>query len=229
MDDHPLNQTRGWPRGAGLLVVGLLVGLAVGWLAWRGTGGGDPPARGPESTGDRTVVDGVDVTNDPTRGPADAPVRIVEFSDFQCPFCSRFARQTAPLLRRQYGDSVRWIFVNNPLTSIHPRAYDAALAGECAADQGRFWGWYDAIFSGTHGLSDSDFSEIAELLGMDVKKFDRCVRDADHAAEVSADMAEARKYYILGTPTFFINGQRVEGALPAEAFATIIDSLLSRS
>jgi protein-disulfide isomerase len=179
---------------------------------------------GPE--GD-TVVEGVSVAHDPVRGPNDAPVTIVEFSDFECPFCTRFAQKTAPLLRRQYGDRIRWIFVNNPLQSIHPRAYDLALAGECAHEQDHFWDYYDAMFSDRYGKSDDGIASAARDIGTDTERFETCYRNANYAQEVADDLKEAQKFYILGTPTFFINGRRLEGALPAETFAAVIDSILA--
>lgn len=219
----------GLGRGAGLLVVGLLAGLAVGWLAWRGADGGpgsDPGPMNAVEPGERVTVEGVDVTRDPALGPEDAPVTIVEFSDFECPFCARFANNTAPVLRRQYGDRIRWIFVNNPLQSIHPRAYDAGLAGECAAEQGKFWEFYDAVFTGRHGLSNSDLMAIGREVGVDMERYRTCFENAEYAEEMAEDIKEGQKFYILGTPTFFINGHRLEGAQPPEAFAAVIDSIL---
>jgi protein-disulfide isomerase len=172
------------------------------------------------------MVDGIDVSNDPVLGPDDAPVTIVEFSDFECPFCARFATQTAPLLRAQYGERIRWIFVNTPLRSIHPRAYDAAIAGECVGEEGKFWEFYDAMFSGRFGTSDEELAAAAAAVGADPDRFETCYRNADPAPEVAADEQEARKFYVLGTPTFFVNGQRLEGAQPPEVFAAVIDSIL---
>ena len=211
---------------ASLLVLGLVVGLAVGWLVWRERGPGAAASTGGGVAGG-TMVEGIDVSNDPVEGPADAPVTIVEFSDFECPFCARFANQTAPLLRSQYGDSIRWIFVNYPLESIHPKAYDLALAGECAGAQERFWDFYRALFSGRYGSDRSDATAAARDLGLDVERFEGCLTAAEHAGEVAADLREGQKFYILGTPTFFVNGKRMEGALPPEAFAAVIDSILS--
>lgn len=228
MDDPTVSRSR---PGASvtLLVVGLVVGLAVGWIVWSAPAGSEESASAsPARTGTagETIVDGVNVTDDPVLGPADAPVTIVEFSDFECPFCTRFANQTAPLLRSQYGDRVRWIFVNNPLRSIHPDAYDAALAGECAAAEGRFWDFYDAMFAGGTDASDQAVLAAARKIGLDVEEFESCWRNATYAEELAADIKEAQKFYILGTPTFFINGRRLEGAQPPEAFASIIDSIL---
>lgn len=215
-------------RAVTLIAVGALAGLAIGWIAWRNA---EPDAgsfvSGPAPTTGVELADGVDVSHDPVLGSADAPITIVEFSDFECPFCSRFATQTAPALRRQYGDRIRWIFVNYPLQSIHPNAYEAALAGECAAEQGRFWPFYDELFSGRHPLSRSGYVDAAEAIELDQERFETCYGNADHAEEVALDIKEGEKFYILGTPTFYVNGKRMEGAQRPEAFAVVIDSLLA--
>jgi protein-disulfide isomerase len=227
VDDPSLNAPpRRKGRTAILVGAAALVGLAAGWLAFRTSDGatGDRPAV--ESGVD--IVEGVDVSHDPVLGPADAPVTIVEFSDFECPFCSRFARETAPALRRQYGDDIRWIFVNYPLQSIHPNAYEAALAGECAAEQERFWPFYDALFSGRYQLTRGDYARAAAEIGLDEPRFEACYENADPAAEVALDIEEGQKFYILGTPTFYVNGKRMEGAQRPEAFAAVIDSILSQ-
>jgi protein-disulfide isomerase len=117
--------------------------------------------------------------------------------------------------------------VNYPLRSIHPNAYEAALAGECAVEQDRFWPFYDALFSGRYPLSSSGYQEAARDVGLDTDRFETCYDNADHAAEVALDMKEGEKFYILGTPTFYLNGKRMEGAQRPEAFAAVIDSILS--
>jgi protein-disulfide isomerase len=229
VDDPALSEPRrGVGRIAGWVVLGAALGLAAGWLAWRG--GGAAAARsgeGVEAAAGVDYVHGVDVSNDPALGPPDAPITIVEFSDFECPFCSRFAQSTAPALRRHYGERIRWIFVNYPLRSIHPNAYEAALAGECAAEQDRFWPFYDALFGGRYELSSSGYAAAARDIGVDEKRFETCYRNADHAPEVALDIQEGEKFYILGTPTFYVNGKRMEGAQRPEAFAAVIDSILA--
>jgi protein-disulfide isomerase len=226
VDDPSLTETRtGKRRLVGLVVAAALAGLAVGWLAFRD--GTDGAAAGGAAPAGIEIVEGVDVTRDPVLGAADAPITIVEFSDFECPFCSRFATQTAPALRRQYGERIRWIFVNYPLRSIHPNAYEAALAGECATEQERFWPFYDAMFSGRHGIDADGYVEAAEAVGLEMERFRTCYRNADHADEVALDIKEGEKFYILGTPTFYVNGKRMEGAQPPEAFAAVIDSILA--
>jgi len=239
MDDQPVSEgtegrsrSRGLGPAASLVAAGLLVGLAVGWIAWRGASARDTgPVVTIGSDGDapNEYVEGVSVANDPVQGPDGAPITIVEFSDFECPFCARFARNTAPRLRAQYGDRIRWIFINYPLESIHPRAYDAALAGECVHTRGDFWKFYEAMFEGEHDLSRSSMADVAESIGIDREAFETCLEDAEHAPEVAADIREGRKFYILGTPMFFVNGVRLEGAQPAEVFASVIDSILAGS
>lgn len=237
MDDSPVTwdapeapsadkRQRGLGPAASMLVLGILIGLGIGWLAWWGAPGTGPAVTTRTSPASSTLVHGVDVGSDPVLGPENAPVTIVEFSDFECPFCEKFARETAPALRRQYGDQIRWIFVNNPLQSIHPKAYDLALAGECAHEQGLFWEWYNVMFSGRFGTDDEAVAAAGRAIKVDEEQFDACYRNADHAAEVATDLKEAQKFYILGTPTFFVNGHRLEGALPAEVFAEVIDELL---
>ena len=229
MDDPALTEPRpgGAGRTVGWIALGLIAGLAAGWLVWRGGEASPGDGSAPESAAGVEYVHGVDVSNDPVLGPPNAPITIVEFSDFECPFCSRFARSTAPALRRQYGDRIRWIFVNYPLRSIHPNAYEAALAGECAADQGRFWPFYDALFSGRHPLSGDGYAAVAGEIGLDEERFETCYRNADPAHEVLLDIQEGEKFYILGTPTFYVNGKRMEGAQRPEAFAAVIDSILA--
>lgn len=228
MDDQPLSDPRrGLGRAASLVVLGALAGLTIGWLAWRAR---DATSSGPTAAtavAGVEYVEGVDVSNDPVLGPADAPITIVEFSDFECPFCARFARQTAPALRRQYGDAIRWIFVNYPLRSIHPNAYEAALAGECAVEQEQFWPFYDALFSGRYPISAPGYTAAARDVGLDLERFEICYENADYAAEVALDIKEGEKFYILGTPTFYVNGKRMEGAQRPEAFAAVIDSILA--
>jgi protein-disulfide isomerase len=228
VDDPSLNEpAKRKGRTVALVAGGALAGLAAGWLAFRQTDA-SPGADRPAVASGIDIVEGVDVSHDPVLGPPDAPITIVEFSDFECPFCSRFALETAPALRRQYGDRIRWIFVNYPLQSIHPNAYEAALAGECAAEQERFWPFYDALFSGRHELSGDGYEAAAAQVGLDQERFSACYRNADHAEEVALDIKEGEKFYILGTPTFYVNGKRMEGAQRPEAFAAVIDSILAQ-
>jgi protein-disulfide isomerase len=163
----------------------------------------------------------------PTLGPAQAPVQIVEFSDFQCPYCA----QVAPVLRAlpgTYGDKVRIIFRNFPLV-IHPQAVGAAEAAQCAHVQGKFWEYHDRLFANQQALGPDDLKRQAATVGLDASAFGACLDGHTFAGAVEADAREAQRYGVSATPTFFINGRFVSGALSREAFQQIIDEELGRA
>ncbi len=165
----------------------------------------------------------------PTKGKAGAPVTLVEFSDFQCPFCNRFA----PTLRQvseKYGDKVQIIYRQYPLTSIHPNAFKAAEASLCAYEQGKFWQLHDAMFADQTRLKVSDLKETAARLGVDRKKFDTCIETGKYVEQIQKDMSEGSKFGITGTPAVFINGVELKGgAVPFETVAAAIDKELDRA
>ena len=161
---------------------------------------------------------GVVVSNDPRIGDPDAPVVIVEFSDFQCPHCADFHTNTFPALRSLYGDRVRWFFVNRFYTAPHPHAEAAAIAAECANRQGRFWEYAAALFERQSELGPDLFVQTADQLGLDRASFDQCRQDPAVTAEVGADQVEADRLNIEGTPTFIVNGRRILGAQPLGVF-----------
>lgn len=156
-----------------------------------------------------------------TRGPAEAPVTIVEFSDFQCPYC----RNVQPTLKRiaeSYGDKIRLVFKHLPLTDIHPRALPAALAAFCAGEQGAFWQYHDALFA-SDDLSPEWLGQTAARLGLHPPRFESCLGSEKARAAVLGDAQEARRLGINGTPTFVINGQPVSGAVSFNEFKGLID------
>jgi len=163
----------------------------------------------------------------PASGPADAKITMVEFSDFQCPYCSR-AAATVKELEKAYAGKLRLVFRNYPLP-FHSDAPKAAEAGACAADQGKFWEMHDAMF--THQsdkLSVEGLKELARgIAGLDAVKFDGCLDGGSKKAVVDADMADAQKAGVRGTPAFFINGRSLSGALPIEQFKEVIDAELA--
>jgi protein-disulfide isomerase len=169
----------------------------------------------------------VEVADAPTRGKASAPVTIVEFSDFECPFCVR-ARPTLKRIAEVYGDKVRIAFRDYPLP-IHPHAPKAAEAAACAADQGKFWEMHDKLFGASPKLEVADLKRYAGEVGLDSASFDACLDDGRHAASVKANIAAGSGYGVNATPAFFINGRLVSGALPFERFAEIIDDELERA
>src|SRR5262249_6614274 len=157
---------------------------------------------------------------------ANAPVTIVEFSDFLCPFCRR-AQPTLSAIEKRYGDKVRFAFRDYPLEQLHPGATRAAEAARCATDQGKFWPYHDRLFQKATASPD-DLKTYAGEVGLDVAKFNECFASGKHAAAVQKDMHEGSRLGIGGTPAFFINGRMVSGAQPLEAFAQIIDDELAR-
>jgi len=161
----------------------------------------------------------------PSRGPADARVTVEEWSDFQCPFCSRGA-QTVTQLRQKYGDKIRIVFRQAPLP-FHDHARQAALASLAAHEQGRFWEFHDALFAHQNALDRASLEALAGKLGLDVARFRRSLDANTWGAYVDQELAEMRSRGIQGTPTFFINGEAVVGAQPIEEFTKRIDAALA--
>lgn len=173
----------------------------------------------------------------PVLGDRAAGVGIVEFSDFECPFCRRFHTTVHPLLKRDYIDTgkAQMIFRDLPL-DFHPRARGAAQAANCAGEQGRYWDMADALFDGQERLGDELYRDLAGTLGLDLARFHACLQDPAGAAAIEQSLREAAAFGVDGTPTFFIGrveGDRlvdahvVVGAQPYPALAQVIDSLLS--
>jgi Na+:H+ antiporter, NhaA family len=152
-----------------------------------------------------TLSPPVDAARDHVRGPADAPVTLVEYGDFQCPYCGEAYPVVKRLLER-FGDRLRFVFRHMPLADLHPRAPAAAQAAEAAAAQGRFWEMHDRLFEHQLELRDSDLRGHAEAIALDVERFDRDLGDAVHAARVEADHQSAARSGVPSTPRFFING-----------------------
>lgn|SRR5574341_734022 len=183
----------------------------------------------PQPTPVPQYVPNVSEDDDPVLGPDNAPVTIVEFSDFQCPYCKRFVDQTFNQLREEYGDQIRIVYRDFPLSSIHPDAELAAEAAECAADQGKFWEMHDTIFANqTLGIGRDALLGFAEDVGLDMEEFTTCLDNGTHRDEIAKDLQDGTSYGVSGTPTFFINGYRLVGAQPIEAFRTLIDQELDK-
>jgi predicted DsbA family dithiol-disulfide isomerase len=168
----------------------------------------------------------VDVGDAPVRGNPAAPVTVVEFSDFQCPYCAR-ARPAVNQVREVYGDEVRIVFRHFPL-GFHTQAPKAGEAAVCAGEQGRFWEMHDRMFAQPGRLAVPDLKEHAASLGLDTRAFDQCLDSGRHAGLVERDTAAGARYGVSGTPAFFINGRPLVGAQPFEAFARVIDDELER-
>jgi protein-disulfide isomerase len=161
-----------------------------------------------------------------SRGPDDAIVTIIEFSDFHCPYCGRVVKTIDKVLAK-YPTQVRFVFRNLPL-GIHPRAIAAAEAAACAGNQGNFWDYHDLIFRDRKADSDEDFELHASRLGLDMQVFRQCVQDRETQQIVEADIAAAESIRISGTPSFVINGIALHGAQGLKAFSEVIDSEIAR-
>jgi len=179
----------------------------------------------------KKVMSQIALTGQPSRGPADARVTIVEYSDFQCPFCSRVYATLEDQVLKEYGDKVRFVFKNYPL-SIHAWEEDGALASECAFQQGndQFWAMYKGLFSKQGDITKENLkdkaSEIAKDGGLDVARFQDCFDGKKAAAALKADTDEAAALGVSSTPTFFLNGRRLSGAQTYESFKQLIEQEL---
>lgn len=183
------------------------------------TGTGEEIAAGP--------VKPVDEANDHILGPADAKVTLIEYSDFECPYCTQFYA-TVNQIMKDYQGKVRLVFRHFPLTSIHPSAQKAAEASECAAELGgekAFWAMYDKLFT-AEGLSVDGFVQMAGDIGLDKTKFKSCLDSDKYADKVAQDQNEGASAGVQGTPATFVNGQLVSGAQPYANFKTMIDAAL---
>jgi protein-disulfide isomerase len=168
----------------------------------------------------------VSIKDAPFRGAADASVTIVEFSDFECPYCKR-VHSTLVQLLEEYKGKVKLAYRDFPLESIHPQAQRSAEAARCAQDQGKFWQYYDTLFKESPKLSPGDLSRYAAQVGIDPAKFDACLKANTHKNTIQQDIDAGRRLGITGTPAFFVNGRPVSGAQPLETFASMIDEELA--
>ena len=160
-------------------------------------------------------------------GSGNDKVVIEEFSDFECSFCGR-ALPTVNQILDEYGDQVEFVYKHFPLTSIHPRAQKAGEASECASDQGKFKEYHDKLFENQRALEISNLKQYAADLGLDTDKFNSCLDSGEKASVVNNDLQEGRQKGVSGTPTFFINGQKLVGAQPFASFKPIIDNQLAK-
>jgi protein-disulfide isomerase len=167
----------------------------------------------------------VSVEGAPWRGPANAAVTLVEFSDFHCPFCKQ-SQATLKQLFAQYAGKVKFVYRDFPLESIHPGAQRAAEAARCAHDQGKFWEFHDLLFANSPQSAPDDLKRYAQHVGLDIAKFEQCLSRGIHRATVQNDLADGARLDITGTPAFFINGRPLQGAQPLENFTKVIDEEL---
>ncbi|MBN1204539.1 MAG: thioredoxin domain-containing protein [Myxococcaceae bacterium] len=184
-----------------------------------------PPPSAPAAQAEPPVQN-VEVGQAPVKGPANAPITIVAFSDFECPFCSRVV-PTLKQIEEEYAGKVRIAFKHQPLP-FHANAKLAAAAAMAAHEQGKFWEYHDKLFANQRALDRASLERYAEELKLDLGKFRQALDTNKHAAQIAADSAEGSKLGANGTPTFFINGRTLVGALPADAFKRVIDEELKK-
>jgi len=192
-------------------------------------------SRGPAAPSHNVVLD---LANKPSKGGATAKLTLVEFSDYQCPFCGRHVRDTATQIDKDYvaTGKLRHVFLDLPLESIHKVAFKAAEAASCAGEQGKYWEMHQRLFENQSKLQP--WTPHAEAIGLDIPKFEECLSSGRQAAAIRQDMAEAQKAGVTSTPTFFLaytdpksskikTVRRLTGAQPYSAFKTEIDKLLA--
>ena len=177
--------------------------------------------------GNLNKVYDVDVSTGPAKGPEAAAITVAEFSDFECPFCLA-VNPTIKQLEDKYNGKVRVVWKHLPLVGVHARAMDAAIAAEAAKNQGKFWEFHDKLFANQQRLEPDDLKLYAQQLGLDLTRFDHDRENPEMKARVEADMAQAAALGVKSTPTFFINGRLVRGAMPFETFTTIVDAELAK-
>jgi protein-disulfide isomerase len=170
----------------------------------------------------------IDPDDDHIRGPADAPVTLVEYGDFECPYCGR-AEPTVRELLADLGAEVRYVYRQLPLTDVHAHAQLAAEASEAAAAQGRFWEMHDLLFDHQDALTGRDLLRYAEELGLDVERFRKEMRNHDHAPRVARDVESAELSGVAGTPTFFVNGHRHHGAYDIDTLKKAVRAARART
>lgn len=175
----------------------------------------------------RAVRVPISTDGEPAIGRPGVPVTIVEFSDFQCPFCRKI-QPTLKALLKEYPDSVRLVYRDFPIPRLHNEAKKAAEGARCAAEQGRFWEYHDLLFANPGRQQTADLKRYAVDLRLDEPRFVQCLATARYAKVVEHGMADGKKAGVTGTPTFFVNGIPLVGALPLERFKAVIDQELTR-
>jgi protein-disulfide isomerase len=223
-----------------LSVLTFFAGILIGYLVW-GSGLLPQPGSGAGTVAQANgpVVEAPVVTAEPqyTRyavpidgayalGPADAPITIVEFSDYQCPFCKRWHDEVYEQLLAAYPGKIKFVYRNLPLTSIHPDAQGAAEAALCAGDQNVYWQYHDKLLTGEI-LGNGAYTQYAQELNLDMNTFADCLATQKHKNTIQADSDFALNLGIRSTPTFFINGLAIVGAQPLDVFKQVIDKELA--
>jgi len=218
-----------------LLPLTFVVGLSVGYLFWGRPASAErasavPPAAqsAQAPSGQEQAVQRYEVPedDDPSIGPPDAPITIIEFSDYECPYCKRWYNEVYLRMREEYANEVRVVFRDFPLYSIHPNAEPAAVAANCADQQGEYWEFHDRLFAGEQ-LDETTYLQYAGELGLNLDEFEACLDSEEQVNEIRGDYEYASGLGVRSTPTFFLNGLPIVGAQPYEVFKQVIDQELA--
>ena len=214
-----------------LIPVAALLGFAGGYLVWgqdTAAASVTAPASAPQAEAEPVQASRfeVDPAGDPSIGPVDAPVTIVEFSDFTCPYCQRWHLEVFQSVLDRYPDQIRFVYKDFPIVGGGRAGFLGAQAAHCAEEQGAYWEFHDALFSGVYAVDSSGVDQVAVDLGLDLDPFKECMVEARYAEEVRDDFNYGVSLGVTSTPSFFINGIPLIGAQPLENFVQIIDSEL---
>jgi protein-disulfide isomerase len=202
------------------VLLALTLATALGWVVFRLAA----VLRGEISAGlPTTLARPVDPERDHIRGPVSAPVTLVEYADFECPFCAR-ATGVAKEVRQHFGDGLRYVFRHLPLPDVHPSAALAAAAGVAPGAQGRFWQMHDILFAHQDQLELEDLAGYAGRLGLNVEEFLRDIDEQRHASRIREDVADAEASGARGTPTFFVDNQRHQGPYDARTLIAELEA-----
>ncbi|MEK6221699.1 MAG: DsbA family protein [Chloroflexota bacterium] len=225
-----------------LILVVFILGLFSGYI-WRGQDndaltsnlvaaignpGGNPGSTAEQAEERPPTRYDVPEDGNPAFGAEDAPITIIEFSDYECPYCSKWHNEVYSQLIEEYGDQIRFVYRDLPLTSIHPEAFPAAEAANCAGEQGEYWAYQDSLFTGGADILGQDtYRAYAVDLELDMESFEQCLEEHRYRDEIQADYDYAINLGIRSTPTFFVNGLALVGAQSFESFQQLIENELA--
>lgn len=236
-ESHRVFKTLGKALG-GMAALAFALLLIQIFVYYRDIQGGAMPAMpqfsGQLSLGAKKAVAGnlvagnLETSQDPFLGSSAPIITVVEFADYECPY-SREVFSTFREMAAKYGRDVRFVYRDFPLQDVHTRALKAAIAGECAQEQNKFWQMHDRLYQSGDALSDADFMRYAQEMGLNMRDFSACFMSSGSGKRVEDDLRDGAALGVRGTPTFFVNGQKIEGAVPKETFDKLLKILLEKA
>jgi protein-disulfide isomerase len=220
MKNINLSKSGRWPiRQIVLGIVVFVSGIAVGYTARD-----FPTIAG----GGGNAASSASAKDDPSWGPANAKVTVVEFADFECPYCRQWYASVYDRLYQTYGDKVRFVYRDYPLTSLHANAMPAAVAADCAGAQGRYWDYFRLLYGDPRGLGNSQYLQYAQETGLNVSQFSSCISSNKYDNEIQLDIQDGERLGVNGVPAFFVNAQLISGMQPFETFQQAIERELKK-